>query len=800
MASENSRLGQNRYDNATIESVVQPLIDAAISGVVVVTDIGGTAGVPGLPIHGVANAGLYNDGGHLGISAGGSNVMDFSSSAITSVKPLRGSDGTAAAPEYGFTSSTNDGMYLDAAHQIGFSSSGVKRAHINDTELYTTKRFKTDDTTQASSTSTGSGIFAGGLGVAKNAYIGDTLYLGSGGQSFITDTGTGYYSVGVGDFGIATSGVLRFDVSTSNVTSKLPYRAPLGDATAPTYAFTGDTASGLFQPLAGNVAIATAGVQRFNVGQTELDCSVPVWVSDGTVLAPSVAFGSNNDMGLYRIGNNHWGLATAGANTLDFTTSAITPAVPIAYPAGTAGAPSITFSGDLDTGFSHPAANQLALNTGGTSRVTLDSTSVTSTLPFYAPAGTAAAPSLTFSGDSNTGLHNIGADQIGIDTNGTLRMSVDTTSVTSTLPFYASSGTAGAPGWSFSGDSDTGVHNSAANTLALDTGGTTRMTLSSTSLTNTLPLLGANGTVSAPAYSFSANTGTGMYQGGSNLLDFATAGVKRVELSGSALTSTINFWGVNGSAANPSYNFTNAASNDIGMYLISEGNLGFSTVGTQRLSILGSTSVTSTLPFLAPNGTVSLPALAFSGDTNTGIYNIGADNVGVACGGAKVMDLSGTRIQSNVNHHFADGAAATPSLSFVSDTNTGHYWIGADNFGTTCGGSKIQDFSGTRIQSNVNHHFADGAAATPSASFVSDTDTGMFHGGTNTTSFASGGTNMMDIGSTVIQGYEPFMLPNYQTVNLPTMSAGQTGAMAFDTTVNRPKWWTGAVWQPFSFV
>ena len=39
-------------------------------------------------------------------------------------------------------------------------------------------------------------------------------------------------------------------------------------------------------------------------------------------------------------------------------------------------------------------------------------------------------------------------------------------------------------------------------------------------------------------------------------------------------------------------------------------------------------------------GDVSAPSLAFSGDTNTGMYNIGPDNLGFSTGGVKRLDIS----------------------------------------------------------------------------------------------------------------------------------------------------------------
>lgn len=42
------------------------------------------------------------------------------------------------------------------------------------------------------------------------------------------------------------------------------------------------------------------------------------------------------------------------------------------------------------------------------------------------------------------------------------------------------------------------------------------------------------------------------------------------------------------------------------------------------------------------NGTVALPSLSFYSDTDTGIYRIGANNIGVGVNGAKVLDIGTT--------------------------------------------------------------------------------------------------------------------------------------------------------------
>lgn len=43
-----------------------------------------------------------------------------------------------------------------------------------------------------------------------------------------------------------------------------------------------------------------------------------------------------------------------------------------------------------------------------------------------------------------------------------------------------------------------------------------------------------------------------------------------------------------------------------------------------------------------PNGTVAIPALNFTSDTDSGLYRIGANNLGIAANGAKVLDIGTT--------------------------------------------------------------------------------------------------------------------------------------------------------------
>src|SRR3990172_10068451 len=97
--------------------------------------------------------------------------------------------------------------------------------------------------------------------------------------------------------------------------------------------------------------------------------------------------------------------------------------------------------------------------------------------PITAPADSAAAPSYSYAGDLNTGIFSGAADTLGLSTGGTARLTATNTALTSSVPNRGAAGTAAAPTWSFSGDTDTGVFSAGANTLGLSLGGVNRVNI-----------------------------------------------------------------------------------------------------------------------------------------------------------------------------------------------------------------------------------------------------------------------------------------------------------------------------------
>jgi len=94
---------------------------------------------------------------------------------------------------------------------------------------------------------------------------------------------------------------------------------------------------------------------------------------NGTAAAPSIYFkDSGTDTGIYSPGTDQVGISAGGTSRFEVSTSATTSTLPVVHPLGAVGTPSITFTGDLNTGIWSPAADTVAVSTNGTRAITID--------------------------------------------------------------------------------------------------------------------------------------------------------------------------------------------------------------------------------------------------------------------------------------------------------------------------------------------------------------------------------------------------------------------------------------------
>jgi hypothetical protein len=91
------------------------------------------------------------------------------------------------------------------------------------------------------------------------------------------------------------------------------------------------------------------------------------------------------------------------------------------FASGTAANPSFSFVGDSNTGIYASAVDQVSITTSGTERLRVDAAGQIEAVSL----GSASAPTYSFTTDPNTGIYSPGADQLAISTNGTGRLFVD---------------------------------------------------------------------------------------------------------------------------------------------------------------------------------------------------------------------------------------------------------------------------------------------------------------------------------------------------------------------------------------
>ena len=152
--------------------------------------------------------------------------------------------------------------------------------------------------------------------------------------------------------------------------------------------------------------------------------------------------------------------------------------------------------------------------------------------------------------------------------------------------------------------------------------------------------------------------------------------------------------------------------------------------------------LTLTGPLLLPNGTVSLPSLAFESDLDLGIFRTGADAISISVNSVEAARfVESTTTQLLVG----DGTASLPSFSFIDDPNTGFYKEDDDYISLVAGGIRVGVIRASGINGGA---FQTGCgllgtsvagATTPAITFGGDTDIGLGRAGADLLSLIAGG-------------------------------------------------------------
>jgi hypothetical protein len=193
--------------------------------------------------------------------------------------------------------------------------------------------------------------------------------------------------------------------------------------------------------------------------------------NDGSAGSPGIGFGLDGNLGIYRESEDVLAFAVTGGKVMSLDNTKMKSERAIYIPSGSAAAPSLTFGDDVNTGLFRSAADTLAFSVTGTQVMSVDNTKLKSERAVYIPSGSAAAPSLTFGDATNLGLYRSGTNTITLATNGVGRVSVNTANLISDLPIITTAGTAGGPSVTFNSDVDTGLYQYGSDQIGVACGG-----------------------------------------------------------------------------------------------------------------------------------------------------------------------------------------------------------------------------------------------------------------------------------------------------------------------------------------
>ncbi|GEM_PF-6432956 len=562
--------------------------------------------------------------------------------------------------------------------------------------------------------------------------------------SFSGDTNTGIFALAADTLALVSGGFTQISVGTGSaatVTLGTTTLNTLGSVTTPAIAFSGDTNTGIFASAADTLQLVAGGLGQITVGTGSaavVTLGTTTLSSLGSVTTPALAFSGDTNTGIIgaAIGDVLKLVAGGYAPFQIGTSSDVLNAVSITgsssvsgnmlHGDGLVGRPAITFSADPDTGIYRSTANTLDLVVGGgafmtagsstqyvtiTGTTTIAGSTTITTGPFTVPAGSVGAPSIIFTGDSDTGLFASAANTLQLVAGGYPPLSIGTSSITLsnvnisgtttvTGNVLAGNGTVGNPAFSFDADPDTGVRRSAANTLDLIAGGNASLSIgsSSTTLTGvtivgstsvTGAIIASAGSVSAPSVAFTGDSNTGIFASAADTLALVSGGFTQISVgTGSAATVTIGTTTLNtlGSLTTPAINFT--GDTNTGIYSSGSDQVDIVTNGTSRLTV-------------DDIGTGSAPLLTITGSTTiTGNLTAGSGG----SGGSTTLDIAGTATTIALCHANADDndepivdCSGAPSdiaeyYETTSDTEAGDVVVTTQNFITYEG---VRNINGT---------------------------------------------------------------------------------------------------------
>lgn len=239
----------------------------------------------------------------------------------------------------------------------------------------------------------------------------------------------------------------------------------------------------------------------------------------------------------------------------------------------------------------------------------------------------------------------------------------------------------------------------------------------------TYPLLAPDGTVSAPSYSFTNSTTTGIYSSGANIMDFAVNGLQAAEFSAASNTLLTKFFITDSGGLNKGFfeiTYNSAAIFQIAGNAGVPGYLQFSENSIADYWSIGVQNADTNLYFRsgAPGATIRATLAATGALTTNGItlgsaantLNVASGTMSLATGGTAGITLSSAQLATlgasgGTNTHVINGklnitfptASASQLVQVLHSDNTSatsHSKFRIQNGGTSGGNAEISYVTG----------------------------------------------------------------------------------------------------------
>ena len=561
------------------------------------------------------------------------------------------------------------------------------------------------------------------------------------------------------------------DLITSN---SIQFRSGTDSNDTPGFTWNNDTDTGMYRVAANTIGFATGGVNRLTLSSTGLTgvgtgltALNATNISSGTIDSARLPAATLAVQGAVILNSN--------INSTSTTQAATSSAVKIAY--------------DL-ANTANNANNFALLTTGGTMTGDLITSN---SIRFRSGTDSNDAPGFTWNNDPDTGMYRVAANTIGFATGGTNIGTFDVNGLTVDNKIVINSLNAQSYGL-FMGNATaiSGVGNAFG-----------------ASLTDYWASLNSNQSIRHKIGMNNARCLDYYFESG-NLAEIATAAFGLRNSSGTNTYIYVYNSNIGIRNATPQYSLDVTGTANITSTL----NVSGATTLSSTLVVTGKTTFNNDVTlgagvnlFINAADTASAPGISWIGDTNTGMYRIGAGNIGFSIIGVNRMSLSAgsltvtnagnneVTLTNNLNGN-AKVCLAYTGGSFSTSANINDLVIRNESniiiqSGNGAGALKIAATNNIIIYNQITSE--NDSVTAPVYSWSNDPTTGMYRAGTNSIGFTTGGVNRLTLSSTGIAGVGTGLTAlnatnissgTIDSVRLPAATLSVQGAVILNSNIN----------------